>query len=131
MILTLWFADFWGQKTIIGPRSFLLASTSHTIFHPLHRKYCFQNFVNPTRAPFEDHCSMWYELITLRYFVKAMELLCYNRSSQVKNQLLISHKKRVIQLHQQGASFKERWGGKAPPWPFRSAPARQLRHSSI
>lgn len=73
---------------------------------PLHRKYCSQTFVNPHHSTFCRKLQYVAGMNSpLQYFIKAMELLCYNRNSQVKNQLLLLHKKYVIQLHQQGGSF--------------------------
>lgn len=63
----------------------------------LHRKCCFQSHEPPPEHLLKTTAlCYWYEFIVLQYFVKAMELLCYNRNSQVKNQLLILHKKSVL-----------------------------------
>lgn len=74
---------------------------------PPSQKILFPKFCEPSPQHLLQTTTVcyWYEFISLQYSIKAMELLCYNRNSQVKNQLLILHRKCVIQLHQQKANF--------------------------
>lgn len=103
------------------------------IFHSLHRKYSSKCLWIPTRTPLEDHCSYVTGMNSAFFstLLKPRQYFATIADHSWKISCLYCAKILLSNLHQQGASSKERWEDKATPQAFRSIPARQLRHSSI
>lgn len=124
-------------RTLLGPEDHYEPTqlpTGQYLSHDLsllHRKYCFPSFVNSHQSTFWRplHYVTGMNSTLFSTLLKPWNYYATTGTHRWKISCLYCTKS-VLSNYTSKEQVLRRWAGKAPSWPFRSVPARRLRHSS-